>query len=93
MPGRMAWRVGIRYPCGEECLADGRADSTRSTVADLASSIPAAGTKAVYDPTTGQGVGLAYRGPANKGAWGRSANLTRSLKGRRDYFDFHINVR
>ncbi|CAN5813671.1 hypothetical protein BH23ACT12_BH23ACT12_02670 [soil metagenome] len=33
----------------------------------------------------------AWRGPSQKGAYGYSSNLTSSVKGRHDYFNFHIN--
>lgn len=33
----------------------------------------------------------AWRGPAKKGKFGYSSNLTKSVKGRHDYVNFHIN--
>lgn len=33
----------------------------------------------------------AWRGPSRKGAHGYSSNLTSSVRGRHDYFNFHIN--
>jgi RHS repeat-associated protein len=33
----------------------------------------------------------AWRGPSRKGSYGYSSNLTKSVRGRHDYFNFHIN--
>ena len=42
----------------------------------------------------GEGAGeVGFRSAASKGAWGRSANLTRSVRGRHDYFNYHIRIR